>query len=686
MQWNAMVLSAALAAACSSTQPEVRTTPTAGGSTIDLAGMDRSVAPGHDFFAYANGGWLMSHEIPPDRASYGTGEIVDEHTVKRTSELITQAGKDAAPGSDAQKIGDFYASYLDEATIAARGLAPVKPMLDQIAAIADVRALSRVLGGALRADVDILNATNYDTSNLFGLWIAQDLSDPASYSPFLLQGGLGMPDRDYYLDDSPRMAENRDKYRAHVASLLRLAGATDPDGKAARVLELERKIAEAHVPRLETENVLKGNNHWTRGELGTRARGLDWAAFLAAARLDGQERFVIWQPRAVIGIAALVAAQPLDSWKAYLAFHAINRRSSVLPKAFDDQAFAFYGTQLSGTQRQRERWKRAVDATSGALGDAVGRLYVTRYFPASEKARVQDMVKNVIAAFGRRIDGLAWMAPATKAKAKAKLAVLKVGVGYPDTWRDYTKLEIVRGDAFGNAERAEMYEYERSLAKLGRPVDRGEWVMNPQEVNAVNLPAMNAMNFPAAILQPPFLDPRRPIVMDYASTGAVIGHEISHSFDDQGAQFDASGRLDNWWTPDDLAHFKAAAAKLIEQYNAYRPFPDLAINGELTVSENIADVAGLAAAYDAYRLAFNGKEAPTVDGLTGDQQFFISFTQTWRTKSREQALRRQVLTDGHAPGEYRGDTVRNLDAWYTAFGVSPGEALYLAPDDRVRVW
>jgi predicted metalloendopeptidase len=395
---------------------------------------------------------------------------------------------------------------------------------------------------------------------------------------------------------------------------------------------------------------------------------------------------VIWQPAALVGLAALVAGEPLEAWKDWLAFHAIEHHADVLPKPFDDEVFAFHGKVLSGTTQQRERWKRAVDATSAALGEAVGKLYVTRYFPAAEKARAEQMVANEIAAFARRIDNLSWMAPATKAKAKAKLAALRVGVGYPDTWRDYSGLEVVRGDAYGNAERAERFEYHRNLAKLGRPVDRSEWCMTPQLVNAVNLPAMNALNFPAAILQPPFFDPSRPIVMDYGAAGAVIGHEISHSFDDQGALFDATGRLQNWWTPEDFAHFKASSAALARQYDTYRPFPDLAVNGALTNSENIADVAGLAAAYDAYRIAFGGHEAPTVAGLTGDRLFFLSFAQSWRHKAREPALRRQILTNGHAPAEYRGQTVRNIDAWYAAFHVEPGQALYLAPDQRVRVW
>jgi predicted metalloendopeptidase len=358
----------------------------------------------------------------------------------------------------------------------------------------------------------------------------------------------------------------------------------------------------------------------------------------------------------------------------------------VLPRAFVEETFAFYGKELSGTPNLPERWKRAVRATEEALGEAVGRLYVTRYFPPTEKARAEEMVRNEIAAFARRIDKLAWMSPETKRRAKAKLAVLKVSVGYPDRWRDYAGLEVVRGDALGNFQRASLFEYRRNLRKLGQPVDRGEWVMNPQVVNAVNLPAMNAMNFPAAILQPPLFDPTRPAVMDYGAIGATIGHEISHSFDTMGALFDETGKLANWWTDEDLAHFKASAEQLVRQYDGYRPFPDLAVSGKLTVSENIADVAGLAVAYDAYRLSLGGREAPAVGGMSGDQQFFISFAQSWRTKTRERSLRQRVLLDGHAPAEYRADTVRNLDPWYDAFAVQAGQALYLAPAERVRIW
>ena len=521
---------------------------------------------------------------------------------------------------------------------------------------------------------------------LFGLWVAQDLDDPTRYSPFLLQGGLELPDRDYYVSPAPRMTEIRGKYQAHIAKMLELAGIADPAGKAARIFALEKKIAEVHVSREDTEDVPKGNNHWTQAELTAKAPGLEWSTFLTAAQLDKQPGFVVWQPRAVTGIAALARSQPLATWKEYLAYHALERHRSFLPKAFVDASFAFYGTTLSGTLQQRERWKRAVEQTDAALGEVVGKLYVARYFPPAEKARAEAMVRNVVAAFGRRIDALDWMAPKTKAQAKAKLAVLKVGVGYPDKWRDYSRLEVSAGDAYGNTVRAELFEYERNLHKLGQPVDRSEWVMNPQLVNAVNLPAMNALNFPAAILQPPDFDPTRPAVMDYGAAGATIGHEICHSFDDQGALFDATGKLNNWWTAEDLAHFRASSAALVAQYDAYKPLPDVHVNGKQTSSENIADVAGLNAAYDAYRLSQGGKEAPTAQGLTGDQQFFLSFAQSWRFKIREPAARQRIVTDGHAPAEYRADTVRNLDAWYTAHDVKAGQALYLAEPARVRVY
>ena len=654
---------------------------------LDLAGMDRSVAPGDNFFIYANGTWLNQTPIPPDRSSFGVGATVADLTDIRTAALIQAAAKSKAPaGSDLRKIGDYYTTFMDEATIEAAGLRPMQPTLLRIQAIQDRKGLATVLGATLRADVDVLNATNYYTANLLGLWVAQDLDTPTRYAPFLLQGGLGMPDRSYYLDASPRMVSLRAKYQAHVAAMLKLAGVADADTKAASIVELETHIAQAHWSREDSGEVLKGNNHWARKDFDVKAPGLDWGAYLGAAGLDKPSDFVVWQPSALIGISALVGDQPLEIWKNYLTFHALQHMSAFLPKAFGEQAFAFYDKELRGASQLRDRWKRSVAATNGALGEVVGKQYVKRHFPPAEKARAQTMVANILVAFGKRIDHLDWMAPETKAKAKAKLATLKVGVGYPDRWRDYTGLKVIAGDAFGNADRAELFELQRNLRKLGQPIDRSEWVMTSQTVNAVNLPVMNAMNFPAAILQPPYFDPNRPLAMDYGAIGAVIGHEISHSFDNEGALFDASGKLNNWWTPDDFKHFQASATQLIKQYNGYHPFPDLALNGKQTLGENIADVAGLAASLDAYHLSLRGKPAPVVQGFTGEQQFFISFGQSWREKSLEPSRRQQVLTDGHAPAEFRTFTVRNQDAWYEAFHVKPGQALYLAPADRVKVW
>ena len=657
-----------------------------GATARDLPIPDSKVRPGDDWFQYVNGAWLAATEIPADRSTMSDSAALSEQADQRTRDIIQETARNPKATADAKKIADFYNAFMDEASIDKAGLKPIEPQLREIAAIKDKKSLSRLLGRQLRADVDVLNATQLYTDKVLGLWIAQDLDDPSRYTAFLLQGGLGMPDRDYYLDDSPATAAIREKYTPHLARVLTLANIKDADKTAVRVFDLEKRIATAHSPRVDTFDVEKANNHWSRKDFDARAPGMDWQEYFAAAGLGQQGQFIVWQPGAVTGLAALVASQPLETWKEYLALRVIEHASPYLPKPFVDERFEFYNKTLNGTPKQRDRWKRGISVTNAALGDAIGKLYVERYFAPEEKARAEAMVHNLLTAFSRRIDQLEWMAPETKVKAKAKLAVLKVGVGYPDHWIDYSALDIRPGDALGNAMRAEQFETRRNLAKLGKPVDRSEWVMTPQTVNAVNLPVMNAMNFPAAILQPPYFDPKRPAVMDYGAMGATIGHEISHSFDDQGALFDATGKLNNWWKPDDFKHFKEASQKLAKQYDQYRPFPDLALNGQQVLSENIADLAGLAAAYDAWRLSSGGRSEPLVDGFTGDQQFFMSYAQSWRARYREAALRQQVITDGHAPDEYRADTVRNLDAWYKAFDVKAGEKLYLAPDGRVRIW
>ncbi|MGZ3377818.1 MAG: M13 family metallopeptidase [Phenylobacterium sp.] len=678
----ALVLAATAASAQTPANQALANTHPAG---LDLAGMDRNVKPGDDFFAYANGHWLATTEIPADRSSWGVGQELTELTTARTQALIQGAAK-AKPGTEARKIGDYFSAYLDEKKINSLGLKPLQPTLARIAAIKDKKGLAAEFGRELRADVDALNSTNFYTDHLFGLWVEQDLNDTKRYAPYLLQGGLGMPDRDFYLSDSPRMAKIRDAYKAHIAKVLTLAGKADAEAQAQKIFDLETAIAKAHAPRGDSEDVLKANNPWARADFAKNAPGLDWTAYFTAAGLQARPQFIVWHPGAVTGEAALVASQPLETWKAYLAYLQINHYSGVLPKAFADERFAFYGTTLSGTPQQQARWKRAVNSTNNALGEAVGKLYVAKYFPPEAKAKVQAMVGDLIAAFRVRIEKLDWMAPATKAEAMRKLSTLKVGVGYPDHWIDYSSLKVLPGDALGNAQRAELFEYRRNLAKFGRAVDRAEWAMTPQEVNAVNLPVRNALNFPAAILQAPYFDVRNPIAMNLGGTGATIGHEISHSFDDQGAMFNADGQLKNWWTPSDLAHFQASGKALAKQFDQYHAFPDLPLKGEQELSENIADIAGLNAAYDAYRIANGGKEGPSQQGFTGDQQFFIAFAQSWRAKFREALIRQIVVTDGHALDEFRADTVRNMDAWYPALNVKPGEKLYLAPADRVRIW
>ncbi|MCC8363381.1 M13 family metallopeptidase [Lysobacter sp. A6] len=668
------------------TQPAASTTaaPAIG---IDLAGIDKAVQPGDDFEEYANGAWRKATEIPADRASTGTFLKVFEVAEKRNADLIQNAGKDnPAAGTDARRIADYYAAYMDEAAIEKRGLAAIDADLKAVDAIADKTALSKALGAQMRADVDPLNSTNYDTSNLFGVFVSQPLNKAAPQVPYIMQGGLGMPNRDYYLAKDAEMAANRDKYVAHIEKLLTLSGTPDAAAKAKAIFDLETKIANAHANVIDTGDVHKANNPWTMADWSKKAPGIDWNAFFEAAKLSGQPIVFAWQPEAIAKLSALVASEPLQTWKDYLRFHTINQGAGLLPKAYADENFAFYGTTLQGTPKQSDRWKRAVGSTNNALGDAVGQIYIKQYFPASSKQQVESMVSGIVEAFDERLEKLDWMTAPTKAKAREKVKAMQVSVGYGDTWRDYSTLEVKPDDALGNSLRASKFEYDWQLAKLGKPLDRGEWWMTPQTVNAVNLPLQNALNFPAAILEPPFFDAKADAAANYGAIGAVIGHEISHSFDNMGAEFDADGTLRNWWSKEDMAHFKAASDALVKQYDAYEPLPGLHLNGQQVLGENIADVAGLTAAHMAYRKSLGGKEAPVIDGLTGDQRFFLAYAQAWRGKVRDAALRAQIIGDGHAPGRYRAMTVRNLDSWYDAFGVQAAQKLYLAPDKRVQVW
>lgn len=653
---------------------------------ISKASMDTSAKPGDDFYAYANGSWQKTTEIPADRPSTGSFLMAFQTTEQHNRDLVDAIVKaDNKAGSNEARIASFYKAYTDTAAIDAAGMKPMAADFARFDAISNKQQLSKVLGEQTRVDVDPLNATNFFTENLFGIFVTQGLSTPGEVLPYILQGGLGLPEREYYLSSDPKMAEIRAAYKSYIAKLLTTAGIADADAKAEKIYDLEVKIAKASATREDSEDFVKSADVWAKDDFAKKAPGIDWTAYFGAAHLDGSAKFAAYHPGAITGLSALVASEPLDAWKDWLTFHQINSHADVLPTSIDQAHFAFYGTKLSGTPEMRSRDKRALAALNIYLGDAVGKAYVDKYFPASAKAEVGDMVSNIKAAFAKRVQTIDWMAPETKKEAIKKVETIVVGVGYPDQWRDYSSFTV--GDsAYANEIAGQKAETTHQLAKIGKPMDKGEWWMTPQTVNAVNLPVQNALNFPAAILQPPFFNPKADPAYNYGAIGAVIGHEISHSFDNNGAAFDSAGALRNWWTKKDLAKFDAAGKALADQFDTYKPFPDLHVNGKLTLGENIADVAGLQAAYDAYHASLKGTQAPVIDGFTGDQRFFIAYAQTWATKMRDEALRQRVATDGHAPGMYRALTVRNLDAWYKAFDVKDGDKLYLAPDKRVRVW
>jgi putative endopeptidase len=645
--------------------------------------MDTSVRPGDDFYLYANGTWEKNTEIRPDRASESpASELYDQHEQK-LQDLMQEAAKAQDPQS--LRIAAFYHSYMDEAAIEAAGIKPLEPQLKAIASIADKHQLARALGETLRADVDALNMTNFHTDNLFGLWVAPGFDDSDHYHAYLMQGGIVLPDREYYLSDSAAMREIRTKYEQHVTTLLKLAGFADAEKRAARIIALEHAIAQSHWSLAEDNDVHKANNVWKPADFSSKAPGLDWTEYFHAAGLDSQTSFYVWQPSAFAGESALVTSTPLEDWKDWLAFHTIEQYASVLPKTFADEEFSFWGKTLNGVSVQQPRWKRAVAVTNAHLPSEVGHLYVQRYFPPEVKAQVQAMVSNLIAVYRHRLEGIIWMAPATKAQAIAKLDALYVGIGYPERW-DEENYEVKPDDVVGNLSRSRLAKLQRERARIGTVVDRKRWCLSPQTINAVNLPLQNALNFPAAILQPPSFDAHAPAAANYGAIGMVIGHEISHTFDSEGSAFDSKGRLRNWWTKDDFAHFNAVTARLTAQYDNYKPFPDLALNGKQTLAENIADDAGLAAAYDAYKASLHGEAAPVRDGFNGDQQFYIAFAQSWAEKLRDSALRNEILTDTHSPDHWRAFEVRNQDPWYKAFEIKPGEKLYLAPQERVQIW
>ena len=674
--------------ACKQAGTETAAAPTPGtGAGIQTGWMDASVKPGDDFNAYANGGWIKTAEIPADRSNTGSHYMAFLETEKQQQDLLAGIMKsNADAGSNDARIKNYYTAYTNTAAIDAAGLTPLKPDLDRYAAIKDKAELVRVLGDQTESDLDLFNNNNdMATENLFGLFVTKALTSD-EVVPYIFQGGLGLPDRDYYLSNDAELVKARNGYKSYIANLLTAAGMSEAQARAGRIFALESKIAQAHATKAETADFTAGGTLWKRADFAAKAPGMDWDAYFTAARLPNQQTFDVYTPKSIVGLAKLVGSEPLDAWKDWLAFHRINANTDVLPGKFDQMHFAFYGTALTGVPQQRPRDKRALAAVNADLGNAFGKAYVDKYFPASSKAQIEDMVVHIKDAFAKRIQALDWMDPATKKEALAKVKGMVVSVGYPEHWLDFSQVTITPNNAYANRMAAIRGRTLQQLAKLGKPQDRGEWWMDPQLVNAVNLPVQNALNFPAAILQKPFFDPAADAAFNYGAIGAVIGHEISHSFDSSGAAVDSTGKLRNWWKPADLKHFQEQSQALVDQYNAYEPFPGLHLNGELELGENGADVAGLAAAYDAYRASLGGKELPVIDGFTGDQRFFIAYAQSWATKMREAAERQQIVSNAHAPGDYRAQTVRNNDAWYKAFNVQPGEMLYLPDAKRVRLW
>ncbi|MDB5748663.1 MAG: peptidase [Massilia sp.] len=650
-------------------------------SGIDTQFIDPSVRPQDDFFTHLNGKWLKATEIPADKASHGTFMQLRDDSQVHVRGIIEAAQKDPSKkaGTDVQKIGDLYASFMDEARLETLGVKPLASELQRIRTLKDKKAIPGL----------VAHLSKIGVGTPYGIRVGQDARASTKYATYIGQGGLGMPDRDYYLKlEDKRMADTRAKYEAHVAKVLTLAGEKNAAAQAKAIVDFETELARVQWTKVENRDPVKRYNKMSVAELGALTPGYDWNAALAASGVGNKLDYVIVaQPSYLTGFNAVLAKTDLATLKSYFEWHLLREYSPYLSKAFVDANFAFYGTALTGTTENRPRWKIGVSIVEGALGEATGRQYVARYFPAERKARMEELVKNVTAAYKQSIDELDWMTPATKVEAQAKLAKFVPKVGYPNKWRDYSKLAIRKDDLVGNVKRASEFGYNRNIAKLGKPIDREEWGMTPQTVNAYYSSSMNEIVFPAAILQPPFFDMRADDAVNYGAIGAVIGHEIGHGFDDKGSQSDGDGNLRDWWTKADRDAFQARADMLVKQYNNYSPLPGYNVNGELTLGENIGDNSGLAIAYKAYKISLNGKPAPVIDGLSGDQRFFMGFGQVWRSKMREAQQIVQVKTDPHSPGQFRANgTVMNHPAFYEAFGVKEGDKMYLAPKDRVKIW
>ncbi|MEM7081663.1 MAG: M13-type metalloendopeptidase [Pseudomonadota bacterium] len=672
------VLAAVLAlTACSTVDPAPDTGATLS-LGVDTENIDHSVRPQDDFFRHINGGWLARTDIPADRSNYGSfTELFDvSETLQR--DIIEDAAKNGgAPGSDKARIGAFYNAFMNETAIESAGIAPLAGHFSRINAVSSHADLMRYFG----------EAQKYGLGSPIRFWINQDSGDTTRYVPFISQAGTSLPDRDYYLNEDEKFVGIRDAYRAHIERMFELAGLPDGERAAQSVLDLETRIAELQWDRVRNRDRNATFNPATRDALLAMLSDVDMGAFLDAAGLGEQQDFIVRQPSFQTSLAGLIAATPLSEWRSYLNWHLLSSSAEYLSADFVEADFDFFGRTLRGVQEIRPRWKRAVSAVNGTLGEAVGKLYVEQTFKPIAKQRMDEMVENLRTAFGTSIDGLEWMSADTKIQARNKLAKFTPKIGYPSKWKDYSKLSLSDDDLVGNMMASAELEYGRQLNKLGGPIDRTEWFMTPQTVNAYYNPSMNEIVFPAAILQPPFFNVEADDAVNYGAIGAVIGHEFSHGFDDQGRKSDGDGNLRDWWTEQDAVEFKRRADGLVAQYAAFEPLPGEFVNGELTLGENIGDLAGLTMAYRAYRLSLKGVEAPVIDGYTGDQRFFMGWAQVWRRLYRDDELRRRLLTDPHSPSKYRvNGIVANMPDFHRAFNVKPGDGLYRSPDDIIKIW
>jgi putative endopeptidase len=649
--------------------------PAIGEFGLDLAAGNHGIKPGDDFFAYANGAWFEHFTIPADKASFGPFDQLDELSKERVRAIIEQAGAaHAAPGTPEQQIGDYYAAYMDLEAIEANGLTPAHADLQRIAAASTRADIARLFGEA-------------GFASLFDVALPADIKNPDRYMVQISESTLGLPDRDYYLKDDPQLKELRAKYVTYIAQMLTLGGVSDAPARAHEVMAFETSASKVQWTIERRRDVEAVYNPRSKAQLLAFAPGFPWRQFLEAQQLDGRQDLVLGELSAIHDLAALFKRTPVATLQAFLTFHYLSSHAPYLPKRFDEARFAFYGQTMRGQPQQRERWKRGVDAVDDALGEAVGRLYVAKYFPPDSKAKMQQLVAGLLAALSERIDALEWMTPQTKTRAHEKLAAFTPKIGYPDKWKDYSALMIRRDDLLGNVRRAAEWQWHYQVARLDKPVDRAEWQMTPQEINAYYNPSNNEIVFPAAILQPPFFDPNADPAVNFGAIGAVIGHEIGHGFDDQGRKFGPDGSLQDWWTAQDAKAFTARAARLIKEFSGFEALPGLKVNGANTIGENIGDLGGLNIAHEAYLISLHGEPAPVLGGLSGDQRFFLAYAQVWRSKYRDGALRELVMSDVHSPDYFRvNGPLPNVDAWYAAFNVQPGEKLYIAPEARVRIW